>query len=193
MNTFGRGRSLSTWSAAAYVEDSELSSSKWEYIFSKLEGEKKSKNLHRIQDQKFSLNLDRLIIQVSSKRLFIPRHSSFPPFFLLHFISLWGERCYWLDSYCLCKDLSRKICFVNRRSKAVSPPLTLWNYHSTVIGASPLCSAIRTCFPVRVSCLVMQWAPFKTVILVGEENETPGSPVPFRNMCNISLWHAHIL
>lgn len=37
MNTFGRGRSLSTWRPAAYAEDSELSSSRWEYIFSTLE------------------------------------------------------------------------------------------------------------------------------------------------------------
>ena len=46
MNTFGRGRSLSTWRPAAYAEDSELSSSRWEYIFSKLQ---KRKRVHTIK------------------------------------------------------------------------------------------------------------------------------------------------
>lgn len=41
MNTFGRGRSRSTWSPAAYAEDSELSSSRWEYIFSKMQEKRK--------------------------------------------------------------------------------------------------------------------------------------------------------
>lgn len=51
----------------------------------------------------------------------------------------------------------------------------------------------QTCFTVRISCLAMQWAPFKSVTLAGEENETPWGLVPFRNMCIISLWLAHIL
>lgn len=42
MNTFGRGWSLSTWRPAAYAEDSELSSSRWEYMFSTLEERKSS-------------------------------------------------------------------------------------------------------------------------------------------------------